>query len=100
VDIRNSAFSNNVILQAGDFSAAASQGASQELIPPTAVSGWYKINLSNTNVGFISKVGVTQFRLFFSMDDNDDLGADYLKFYSGNSTSANMPQLIVTYYTP
>ena len=52
------------------------------------------------DLGFISKVGVTQFRLFFSLDDNDDLGADYLKFFSGNSTTANMPQLIVTYYTP
>jgi uncharacterized delta-60 repeat protein len=100
VDIRNSAFSNNVVLQTADFSAAASQGATQELIPPTAVNNWYTINLSSANLDFVSKVGVTQFRLFFKLDDDDDLTADYVKFFSGNSTSANMPQLIITYYVP
>jgi len=56
--------------------------------------------VSNSNLLFISKFGTTQFRLLFSKDDNDDLGADYIKFFSGNSTSANLPQLIVTYYVP
>ena len=48
----------------------------------------------------ISKSGTTQFRLFFSKDDNDDQNADFLKFYSGDSTAANAPELIVTYYLP
>jgi uncharacterized delta-60 repeat protein len=100
LDIRNSAFSNNVALQTADFSAAASPGALQEKIPNVAVNSWYTINLNNTNLGFISKIGVTQFRLAFGKDDNDDLGADYLKFFTGNSTAANAPQLVISYHVP
>ncbi len=43
---------------------------------------------------------MTQFRLSFHRDDNDDLGTDYIKFFSGNSTDDNKPELIVTYYIP
>ena len=50
--------------------------------------------------GDINKVGVTQFRLRFTLDDNDDMGNDYIKFFSGNSTDANRPALIITYYLP
>jgi hypothetical protein len=40
--------------------------------------------LSSTTRYNINKTGTTQFRLRFQKDDNDDLAADYLKFYSGN----------------
>jgi hypothetical protein len=98
--MRNSAFGNNLVLQIGDFTAAASGGASQERFLNEPNNNWYATDLSSTNLGFISKVNTTQFRLFFSKDDNDDLGADYLKFFTGNSTTANHPQFIVTYYVP
>ena len=52
------------------------------------------------NLNFVNRYGVTQFRLFFSVDDNDDMNADYMKFFSGNSTSGNRPKLIVRYYVP
>jgi hypothetical protein len=100
LDIRNSAFGNNLALQTTDFSAAASQGAIQEQVPAIGLNNWYTVNLNSTNLSFISKIGTTQFRLLFSKDDNDDLGADYLKFFTGNSTAANQPQLIITYYLP
>ena len=48
----------------------------------------------------INLTGHTQFRLRFNLDDNDDLGADYLSFYSGNAAEADRPELIVTYYVP
>jgi len=32
--------------------------------------------------------------------DNNDLSADYLKFYSGNVTTALRPQLLITYHLP
>ena len=36
--------------------------------------------------------------VYFSLDDNNDLGADYIGYYSGdNTTAANRPQLVVTY---
>lgn len=50
---------------------------------------------------YIHLIGFTQFRLRFQKDDNDDMGADYLKFYSGNAgTASYRPQLIVEYYVP
>jgi hypothetical protein len=48
----------------------------------------------------INKTGLTQFRLSFTKDDNDDLGSDYVKFFSGNSISGYQPQLIIKYYVP
>ncbi|MGE5379101.1 MAG: DNRLRE domain-containing protein, partial [Bacteroidota bacterium] len=98
-EIRNGSFSNNIALQAGDFSAAASPGSVRGQVV-AATSSWYGAQLVDANLPFISRNGTTQFRLFFSRDDNDDRNADYVKFFSGNSTSANVPQLIVTYYVP
>lgn len=99
LDIRDSAFSNNLVLQTIDFAAPASQGAIQDRFSSLTYS-WYTVNLSGANLNFINKTGLTQFRILFATDDNDDLGADYLKFFTGNSTSANMPQLIIKYYVP
>ena len=99
LEICNCSFSNSNALQAADFSAAAGPGALRDQVVGLTFS-WYSAQLSNTNLLFISKFGTTQFRLLFSNDDNDDLDADYMKFFSGNSTSDNLPQLIVTYYVP
>jgi hypothetical protein len=98
-EIRSGAFSNNIALQKSDFSDGASLGSVRDQIIPIT-SSWYAAQLRETNMPFVSKTGSTQFRLFFSMDDDDDKNADAIKFYSGNSISANVPQLIVTYYVP
>ena len=45
----------------------------------------------------INKTGTTQLRVYFNLDDNDDTGNDYIGYYSGEATSANRPQLVVTY---
>ncbi len=99
LNISNKAFSNNIALQITDFQAAASTGSTKDIITAETFD-WYSANLSGTNLGFINKYGLTQLRLAFSKDDNDDLGADYMKFFSGNSIDANMPQLIISYYIP
>jgi beta-glucanase (GH16 family) len=99
VDVRKGAFSNNNALQLGDFQAAASK-ANTGNIPKTLKSGWYVKTWTSGIFDYINKGGVTQFRLRFAKDDNNDLGADYLKIYSGNAGAANRPQLIVEYYVP
>ena len=99
LEIRNGVFGSSTELQAGDFSALASSGAVRDPLAGLTFS-WYAAELSNTNLVLINKAGRTQFRLLFSKDDNDDLGADYLKFFSGNSMNDNQPELIVTYYVP
>ncbi|RPI96558.1 MAG: hypothetical protein EHM40_01195 [Chloroflexi bacterium] len=99
LEIRNGPFGSSAKLQVADFSAAASPGAFRDQFS-VLTSSWYASQINNANLLFINKAGVTQFRLFFSRDDNDDLGADYIKFFSGNSTDVNKPELIIEYYIP
>jgi hypothetical protein len=99
VEIRSGAFSNNIALQKSDFSDPATAGSVRDQIVPIT-SSWYAAQLGDANLPLVSRTGSTQFRLFFSKDDNDDRNADSIRFYSGNSTSANIPQLTVTYYLP
>jgi arabinogalactan oligomer/maltooligosaccharide transport system substrate-binding protein len=101
VDVRKGIFGTNVALQLSDFQAAASLSSAGP-IPNTPVNGWYTRNW--TSGGVLTKInpaGKTQFRLRFAADDNDDGGADYIKFYSGNvATPGNRPLLIITYHLP
>lgn len=100
LQVINGAFSGSAALQAGDFSAAAGAGSVRDAVS-ALTSSWYASNLSNTNLGYVNKYGITQFRLSFAKDDNDDMSADYMKFFSGDyATSGSRPQLIITYYVP
>jgi len=99
VDVRNGHFGNSIGLELADFSSPASTGSYQEHILPMT-SNWYGVNLSAANLGFISTVGVTQFRLRFSLPSDNDKKADYDKFFSGNAPTGSQPQLILTYYVP
>ena len=99
LEIRTGVFGSSTELQAGDFSAVASSGALRDSLS-ALTSSWYAAQLSTPNLALINKAGRTQFRLFFSKDDNDDLDSDYMKFFSGNSTGENKPELLVTYYLP
>jgi hypothetical protein len=98
-EIRSGSFSDGAALQVDDFSTPASPNAVRDQFAPLTFS-WYIAQLSNANLALINKAGLTQFRLAFTKDDNDDLGSDYVKFFSGNSISGYQPQLIITYYVP
>ena len=45
----------------------------------------------------MSKTGRTQFRVYMTLDDNDDLGTDYMGFYSGEAAAGNKPELVIQY---
>jgi hypothetical protein len=65
------------------------------------LNGWYWTWLDSSAFEFINLNGITQFRLGFQVDDNDDLGNDYLRFYSGDYRElADRPRLVVEYYIP
>jgi hypothetical protein len=99
LETRNGLFSNSLDLDLNDFAAPPSSSVQETFAPLT--SSWYAANLSSSNLIFINKYGVTQFRLRYDRDDNDDLDADYMKFFSGDAAEeANHPQLIVTYILP
>jgi hypothetical protein len=100
VDIRNGPFGSIAALQLGDFSAAAS-ATKVSVFNKTPVSGRYTNTLNATGRSNINKAGVTQFRLYFIKDDNNNLAVDFMKFVSGNvPTISFRPALIVTYYIP
>lgn len=100
VDMRKGYFGSTKALQAADFEVTASASAVKN-IPNTPVSNWYKVNLPTTAFQYVHLKNVTQFRLRFQKGDNDDMDADYMKFYSGNHSSESVrPLLIIKYYVP
>jgi hypothetical protein len=90
-----------IALQAADFQTAAT--ASYGPLPSTLVGGWYSLNLSNSK-NHINKLasggGLTQIRLRFKLDDNNNTAANYLSLFSGNAAAASRPQLVIHYYVP
>ncbi len=100
VDIRKPFFGSFYGLEARDFQAAAGRNA-VSLFGITPVNYWYSANLNAIGRAYVNKTGVTQFRLRFATDDNNDNAADYMRFCSGNyATLAPRPTLIVEYYVP
>ncbi len=99
VDIRKTFFGTAIGLQIGDFQATPSRAAVAAFGAAPA-GGWYSAALGSAGFPYVNRTGTTQFRLRFTLDDNNDHGADYAAFYSGNAAAANRPQLVITYYVP
>lgn len=98
VEIRKGAFGTSA-LEIGNFQSAPSHAAYGPF-NPTASGGWYSIGLTSAK-SYINKLGLTQIRLKFKMDDNNNGIANLLKLYSGNTTNtASRPQLIIEYSVP
>jgi hypothetical protein len=100
-DVKNGFFGTTPALQTGDFQAAASK--SYGPFNTALVGGWYNINLTGAKA-YVNKLtanfGLTQIRLRFNLDDNNNAIANVLSLYSGNAgTAAYRPQLVITYYT-
>jgi serine protease len=100
--IKNGFFGTLAGMQTPDFQDAT--GQSYGPFSPSLSGGSYAINLTSGKA-HINKLaannGVTQIRLGFTLDDNNNSIANYLSLYSGDhATAANRPQLIVTYYVP
>ncbi len=104
VDIRSGPFGNLGPyayrgLQAMDFQSPASKDGVGKIIN-NPYYGWYWAFIDSSAYQYISLTSITQFRLRFELDDNDDRGNDYLSFYSGDYRDiTNRPQLVVEYYT-
>jgi hypothetical protein len=100
VDIRNPFFGATSGLQLDDFSAAASLN-NAGVVGKIPVNGLYLAKLGGASFAQINKLGFTQLRLRFALDDNNNTVADWLSFYSGNiATAAYRPVLEIVYYVP
>jgi CSLREA domain-containing protein len=101
VDVKQGFFGTAAGLQASNFQAKADQSIGP--FKPTLISGWYALNLTSAKAYINKKAtggGVTQIRLRFKLDDNNNSIANNLKLYSGDAPAASHPQLILEYYVP
>ena len=101
VDVIKGYFGTAAALRQADFQAPGNKILGPFLTVPSG--GWYSFDLSGGNAYINPQSfsgGLTQLRLRFKLDDNNNRIADYLSFFSGNSTSANQPVLLIQYYVP
>ena len=100
VDIQAGFFHDNPDLEIFDFQAAGSRGNVGRFIK-TPSERWYRAPLRSPCYPLVNRIGHTQFRLHFAVDDDGgSMSPDYLSFYTGNADPADRPQLILTYYLP
>jgi predicted outer membrane repeat protein len=101
VDIKRGSFGAPALV-VSDFQAKAQKTLGPIKKNPNG-SGWYVLNIT-PGKNFVNKLasgnGLTQIRLRFTLDDNNNNAANFLKLFSGNAPAANRPQLIVEYYVP
>ena len=98
VDVRTGGFSGSAALQTSDFQAPATVARAASLSNAAANGAWSEGSLNAAGLAAINKAGVTQLRVYFSLDDDNDRRADSIGYDSGdNRNAANRPQLVVTY---
>jgi len=100
VDINKPFFGAVDQLEPEDFQAAPSMDSAGIF----SINGYHNVaSLKSTAFRFINLIGLTQFRIRYLQDDNDNMSADYYKFYSGD-TSTNpinpKPELTIVFYVP
>jgi hypothetical protein len=99
-DIRKGTF-GTAALQLADFKTAGHQTIGP--VSPSLVSVWYSIDITSAKARvnqLATLSGLTQIRLRFNLDDNNNAVANYLKLYSGNAGAASRPKLIIQYFIP
>ncbi len=88
-------------LEMADFQSAASKNNAGRFNPVVSAPAWYQLVMNAANYQFINLVGVTQFRLRFATDDNNDDSADFVTYYSGDySVGGLRPVLVIEYSVP
>jgi hypothetical protein len=99
IDIRKPFFGAASTLALSDFQAGATKlNAGQFSSTPVSGGSAYQAVLPSTSFQYINKTGLTQFRLRFTLDDNNDFGPDNMRFFSGDySVVSERPELEVQY---
>jgi hypothetical protein len=101
VDIADPFFGSSATLVASDFEAGNGFANVGSFNPDLQSGNWYTASLDSSAFPYLNLTGSTQFRLAFSIDDNNNGIADTLRFYSGNTfNAAYRPLLTITYTLP
>ncbi|MFO1434003.1 MAG: hypothetical protein U1F76_28580 [Candidatus Competibacteraceae bacterium] len=97
-DIKNGAFHNDPMLENVDFQSPATAVGVATLSNAAFNGAWSEGAIDANGLAAIDKSGRTQFRLYFSLDDNNDRDEDLLGYYAGKcGTASSRPQLVVIY---
>lgn len=101
-DVKNGFFGGSSSLEKVDFQNKAGKNCGP--FKPALTNNTYTISLicakDAINKGSANN-GLTQIRLRFKLDDNNNTIANYLKLFSSDATTpSDRPQLIITYYEP
>jgi glucose/arabinose dehydrogenase len=100
VDIRKPYFGSTPALQLADFAAAPGLNT-VGVVGTVPVGGYYQSRFHPSAFAQVNKSGFTQLRLRFQTDDNNDLSADWLAFFSADVTvTAYRPVLQISYFIP
>lgn len=87
--LQNMDFSARSLAPAGIFTKA------------TGINQWITLPLKSSSLIAVNRTGQTQFRVHFTLDDNNDLFKDQIGFLSGNyPVLTDRPVLVITYYLP
>lgn len=87
-------------LQVSDFQSPSHMDTAG-MIENNPFNSWYWAWLEPSAFEYINLNGITQIRLRFQLDDDDNMANDYLRFYSGDYEDlAFRPRLVVEYYVP
>jgi TolB protein len=98
-DLRSSFFGASVQLAVSDFEAAGT--LSIATFNKTPSGSWYSAVLNATGRAGVNRTGSTQFRLYFTTDDNNNGAADSMRFFSGDYANASArPMIVIVYYVP
>ena len=100
VSIQNPRFGASNGLELADFNAAPGLywGGSLGKVP---TGNLYNATLLPAAFPFINPLGLTQLRLAFTLDDNNDSGTDLISFFSGDTiTTTSRPYLEIIYHLP
>lgn len=100
VDVNNGAYGGNTTLAKTDFEAASTAVQAASLSNPTVNGDWASGFFNSAGQAAVNKIGRTQLKVRFNLDDNDDVSNDYMGFSAGEATTTSRPVLIITYTLP
>ncbi len=99
IDVTRPYFGSSVSLAASDFQATAMDPV-DNTFDSVPVGSVYSAPMADAGLALINLVGPTQIRLHFTFPDDNDGVADYVAFYSGDTTTAFLQPRLVVYYNP
>jgi hypothetical protein len=81
VDIKNGYYGTSDALRAEDFEAASNATNVATIPYPASNNAYVSGDLNTSGRAQINKIGVTQFKIRFMTDDDNDSADDYLNIY-------------------